>query len=355
MVGLREITIGGVDLATQRITPAAVRRGLLLSLAVSLAGIVALLFHTTDAKTWQLIRTAAWLPLFAALLAVAVAWLVEAYRLWALLRLLDERIALRPLVRIVLSTAFAAGVTPLASGQGPVQVYLFHREGVSLGKSTAILSIRLLLTTLVYTVTAPLLLLAFRVSVSQQIHLLLNYAVVFSFALSALILLFIVRPHVTQTAILRLLRARWLARHFHPEKIEALMARLVREVDDFREAISAVDERKLPYLLVAVFLTFGYWVLYYLVAPALLLAFHIPYDLTRVMVLQTVFFFILSSVPIPGGSGVAELGFASIFTHIVPGSLLGVFVSLWRLITYYLTLLLGAGTFFAAISPRARD
>jgi uncharacterized protein (TIRG00374 family) len=72
------------------------------------------------------------------------------------------------------------------------------------------------------------------------------------------------------------------------------------------------------------------------------------------MVLQTVFFFILSSVPIPGGSGVAEIGFASIFTHMVPGSLLGVYVSLWRLFTYYLMLLVGAGTFFASLSPKAR-
>jgi hypothetical protein len=60
------------------------------------------------------------------------------------------------------------------------------------------------------------------------------------------------------------------------------------------------------------------------------------------MALQAVFTFLVSMVPIPGGSGLAELGFAQIFAHLLPAALLGVFVSLWRVITYHLSLLAGA-------------
>jgi uncharacterized protein (TIRG00374 family) len=43
----------------------------------------------------------------------------------------------------------------------------------------------------------------------------------------------------------------------------------------------------------------------------------------------------------PGGSGVAELGAASIFLLFVSSSVLGITVLVWRALTYHLNLLLG--------------
>ncbi|WP_243670997.1 flippase-like domain-containing protein [Methanoculleus chikugoensis] len=43
----------------------------------------------------------------------------------------------------------------------------------------------------------------------------------------------------------------------------------------------------------------------------------------------------------PGGSGVAEIGATSLYSLFVPSAIVGVFVLLWRLIFYYLNILLG--------------
>jgi len=43
----------------------------------------------------------------------------------------------------------------------------------------------------------------------------------------------------------------------------------------------------------------------------------------------------------PGGAGVAEVSIAGFYALIIPTSLLGVFVLLWRLIMYYFNLIVG--------------
>jgi uncharacterized protein (TIRG00374 family) len=43
----------------------------------------------------------------------------------------------------------------------------------------------------------------------------------------------------------------------------------------------------------------------------------------------------------PGSSGIAEISATSLYALIVPSSLLGIFVLLWRLILYYLNIALG--------------
>ena len=57
---------------------------------------------------------------------------------------------------------------------------------------------------------------------------------------------------------------------------------------------------------------------------------------------NVILFYMASSyVPTPGASGFAELGFAELFSLIVPHRLLGLTVALWRLATYYFTLAAG--------------
>jgi len=58
--------------------------------------------------------------------------------------------------------------------------------------------------------------------------------------------------------------------------------------------------------------------------------------------MQVVFYFILPFMPTPGGSGTAEMGFASLFSFFVPLHLLVLFVGAWRFIVFYFNLCIGA-------------
>jgi uncharacterized protein (TIRG00374 family) len=77
-------------------------------------------------------------------------------------------------------------------------------------------------------------------------------------------------------------------------------------------------------------------------APLLLMGFNLNFNLSHVLVMQVIFYFILPFMPTPGGSGTAEAGFASLFSLFIPLHLLGLFVGTWRFIVFYFNLCIGA-------------
>jgi len=83
-------------------------------------------------------------------------------------------------------------------------------------------------------------------------------------------------------------------------------------------------------------------------APALLKAFNIDFNLWKIYILQLPLIYAIFSSPTPGGSGVGELGGIAIFNGIIPTSILGLFIILWRFFSQYLGALLG-GILFTLI------
>ena len=58
-------------------------------------------------------------------------------------------------------------------------------------------------------------------------------------------------------------------------------------------------------------------------------------------VMQTIYYLVIPYMPTPGSSGIAELGFASLFISFIPGGLIGLVTFIWRFITFYLHLFVG--------------
>jgi len=73
----------------------------------------------------------------------------------------------------------------------------------------------------------------------------------------------------------------------------------------------------------------------------ILLGLNKPAPYLQALIWQVVLQMIIAYVPVPGGSGVAELSLASLFVYFVPPSILGIFVMVWRFFTYYVLLFFG--------------
>ena len=80
-------------------------------------------------------------------------------------------------------------------------------------------------------------------------------------------------------------------------------------------------------------------------APVLLKAFHVKFDLLHIYLLQLPLVYAIFSSPTPGGSGVGELGGAAIFNGVIPPSVIGLFVILWRFFSQYLGATIGGFLF----------
>ena len=112
-------------------------------------------------------------------------------------------------------------------------------------------------------------------------------------------------------------------------------------------------EKTLPVLFVF-FLTFCSWLSTLLIAPVVMMAFGVDVrgKIVRILLLECVIQFFLSFVPIPGGSGVAEIGFFSIFAIYLPKHLQAISVTLWRLLSYHLNTLVGGVCFLRLFTTK---
>jgi len=83
-------------------------------------------------------------------------------------------------------------------------------------------------------------------------------------------------------------------------------------------------------------------------APVLLKAFHVKLPLIKIYLLELPLVYAIFSSPSPGGSGVGELGAAAVFQDLIPPSVIGLFVILWRFFSQYFSATVG-GILFTLI------
>lgn len=311
------------------------RRGLLFSLAVSLAALGLLAQHNL-----HLPPSADLHFIFLAFVAMFSAWLVETYRLQVMCSLLGGELSFPATFRIVLASTFAAAATPFSSGQGPLQVYLLHRHGhLTWGSATALFSVRTAFTSLLFSGSVPLLILYLGPS-SWLPPVLILPLFLASCAIAGFTFLFLAlagKPELLRSLCLRIAKARRLPRPWR----RRLLRRLGQEARSFQLAFPRLLRASLAHLLLILGLTVLYWLLYFLAAPFLwqALGVHLPWG--EALAFQAVFNFALSHLPLPGGSGVAELGLSSVFSRLAGANLAALFALLWRLVSYYFGLIAG--------------
>lgn len=327
------------------------RRGILGSAAMSIAGIVVvtLVFHS-DLSRRSLQQVDPWFLLLAAG-AMVGAWCVRALRTQLLVSAMGVRIPLLRLLRFFLASAFVSHVTPGSSGGLPVTAYLLHREGLSWGHSTAYTVLDSILTTAFLLVLTPVLLILWRrtLTLEGEFTLVVNLLLGAGVAAAAGLAFVVLRPRYTARLVARLTRLPLVVRMVGQRRASAARRRLVRELSLFAETFRNLLARQRSRLAWAGFHTFVYWGLYLAVAPLILFGLGVPISGVTALLAQLLFNLLQPFIPTPGGSGGAELSAAYLFKFFVPGPKLGVFVVLWRAVTFHMSLVLGALAFFRVV------
>ncbi|HHV63132.1 MAG TPA: flippase-like domain-containing protein [Firmicutes bacterium] len=292
-------------------------------------------------------------PLFlgAAAALVLVGWLLDAVRLIILLRALGGRIGFLRSLAITLTGAFVAGITPFDTGGEPLQIYLLHQDGITLGESTAVIAMKVLLSSLARLFLGsiiPVWLFFSKktwdippgMSVAISTGLLL-YALAFGIGI-----LFIIRPEFANSLLPLILRNRIVSRLIPPSTTGAIIERVRTGVLEFRGAIVRFMQEGRWALAIAIVTSLLGWAVLFSIPVLLLRGLGIDPPYAEVFGIISIFYLAAAYAPTPGSSGAMEVGFAILLGRFVPFQLIGVFVAVWRFITYYLMLLIG-GTLFA--------
>jgi hypothetical protein len=258
--------------------------------------------------------------------------------------------------RIIMLWEFTSAVTPSAVGGTSIAILYVTKEGMSLGRSSALVMATSFLDELYFVLMFPVLLLlvdATRLfsiagadgvlAIAKELvyFALIGYGLKFAYVLLVSYGLF-VNPRGLKWLLLQIFRIPLLRRWRH-------------EINDLGTElkVSSDELKHKPFLfwLKAFGATFFSWTARYWVVNSLLLAFFvIPEFKDHFMIFarQLVMWIMQLVSPTPGGSGFAELIFTRYLGEFIPGDAsttgfiaIGI-AFLWRLISYYPYLIMGA-------------
>jgi uncharacterized protein (TIRG00374 family) len=147
------------------------------------------------------------------------------------------------------------------------------------------------------------------------------------------------RPDVVKSVVNRV--ARFLARNWETTRVEELIERADKEIDNFQGAVIRFVKSAKGGLLWGMVFTLLYWVSEIVIASFILVGLGQPLLILESFVIQLILA-ILMMIPLtPGSSGIAEVGATSMYALFIPASIVGIFVVIWRIVLYYFNIALG--------------
>ena len=314
------------------------KKGLGISLTLSVTAALSVLIYHFEEETLESLLYMRKEFLFVAGLMVLTLCLLEGLRIKVLVATLTQgkRISLFAGMEIFLMTFFFAAVTPFAAGEWPAHIYALKRHGLSIGEATAVTVMRAFVTRILFTAAAFLMFLYFlEQPIPNFINQVFIYAFLGSLASTLVLLLLIWKPHLLE----RLLqKVSFLEKSARGRKV---FFYLREEMGEYRDATHSLSRWHIGSVALIVLLTLGFWFFFFSIAPVLLLGLNRVVPFTQALSWQLIVQMITFYVPLPGGSGVVELGVARLYSFFVPASVLGLFVLSWRFFTYYLLLFFG--------------
>jgi len=257
--------------------------------------------------------------------------------------LTDKILSWKQSLKVTLLAEFGSAVTPSTVGGSSMAVLFLAKENISVGKSTTMVFVTMLLDEMFFVVTFPILLLFVPVN-----SLFSDISAIETSILTLFIIAYIVKVILCVCLITGLF--------FKPQAIRWLLLKIFRLPflrkwqyaaakvgDDIILSSQEVKGKSISYWFPLIMATVLSWCSRYLVVNALFMAFFPVEDHLLIFARQFVMWILMVISITPGGSGLTEIIFDKYLSVliIIPG-LAPVIILLWRLLSYYNYLFIGA-------------
>ncbi len=256
-------------------------------------------------------------------------------------------------VEIVLSNLFAAAITPGHAGGEITRVQLLRGCNLSVGDASAVVLGERMLDALFLGIAAPIGFVLFTKYVESGAGLVALFggaALVFGI-LFFILLYVIVKPRKLKSLVGR---ARWLfVKVQGADKADQSMQKFLREIDVFHNSTKRYLKDERQALTKGFLFTTAFWLLQFSIASLILVGLGSQPWILASFSAQTVLMMIATIPLTPGNSGIAEVSTATIYSTFVSTSVLGIFILGWRIITYYLNIVVGGLVSIRVLRGRA--
>lgn len=260
----------------------------------------------------------------------------------------DGQLSWAKAFRIIMLWEFTSAVTPSAIGGTSFAIIYVNKEGIGVGKSSAMVLLTSFFDELYFILMFPLLILVvggeqlFSVS-SAMASSIVTFAVI-GYSLKLLYLIFIsyglfLNPAGLKWVIVNIFRLPFLSRWFRDA---------VRAGNDIITSSKEIKSKGAAFWAKVLSATFLSWSSRYLVVNAIMLAFFSFSDHILLFARQLVMWIMMLVMPTPGGSGFSEYLFKEYLGDFIPldpamqVGVAAVLALVWRLVTYYPYLVIGA-------------
>lgn len=319
------------------------RRWTWLSIGFSLVVLAVVLYLTVDRNTLELLLNFNPFYLLLALLLRTFSLVFWAFRMTELSKALRYRVGVRYSFLVVTANLFAGAITPGQAGGEPVRIHGLYRAGLKIGDATAVVLMERVLDGVVLSLMGVLAMIALGplwLSLPPWIIAGMGIAWAFMVGLILLLALAVRRPARVKALIMRVLT--WAERHFPRERIRKAIAGANQETDNLFASLLYFTSEGRRGLVMGGLCTAAFWSSEFFVASLILIALGQAPFVAESFLFQLIIA-IVSTVPLtPGSSGIAEIAATSLYVLIVPSSIVGVFVLLWRALLYYYNIVVGA-------------
>jgi uncharacterized protein (TIRG00374 family) len=284
--------------------------------------------------------------LFCLTLALLFFSLREFMYMYRLHLLSDNKLSYKKCFQIIMLWEFGSAITPTSIGGSALALFIIPQEGISAGRSTAIVFVTFILDELFYIIIAPItiLLVGYNNAFATHFNFLLfgskfgevQIFIIGYLGMMLLTLIVLSALFFSPKGFRRLLIKMGKRRLFNKWQTN-----LTKMGDDIVTSSQEFKGKSLIYWLKAFFSTVFSWTARFLVLNCLLMAFTPISNQLLLYVRQLVMWIVLCICPTPGGSGVAEFSFPLFLNGFLPQGIESMLALLWRLFTYYPYIIIG--------------
>ncbi|MCK9580654.1 MAG: flippase-like domain-containing protein [Methanoregula sp.] len=258
-------------------------------------------------------------------------------------------------LNLVFANLLAASITPAQAGGEPVRIHELYKAKVPLGDATAIVIMERVLDGIILAALAAFSMIVLTEewkSLGAVSEAMVYITWIFVAGCIFLFYLAIRRPDIVKRVVNTC--TIWLTKKWENSRVETLLARADKEIDNFQEATLRFVHTAKGGLAWGLFFTLLYWVSEIVTASLILVGLGQPPLILESFVIQLILA-ILMMIPLtPGSSGVAEVVATSMYALFIPASIVGVFVVLWRVVLYYFNIALGVLSSIIIVRREAR-
>jgi uncharacterized protein (TIRG00374 family) len=318
------------------------RKWLFISVGFSLLVLVIILFLTINENTLTYIKQINPLFLVLAFLTHVLTMCFWALRVQKMTLSLGYRIGFFYSLNLVFANLLAAAVTPAQAGGEPVRIHELYKASVPLGDATAIVIMERVLDGVALAGLAAFSMIVLTdqwKSLGAVSEVMVYVTWIFVVGCILLFYLAVRRPDTVKRVVNWC--TRFLTKTWESKRVEALLVRADKEIDNFQGATIRFVHAAKGGLIWGMLFTLLYWVSEIVTASLILVGLGQPPLILESFVIQLILAILMMMPLTPGSSGIAEVGATSMYALFIPASIVGVFVVIWRVVLYYFNIALG--------------